>query len=153
MNNAEDQKRAAATRTVPTRTWFIAIPAKPPADDDRLDGMDAFITELNNAPAAERARCILDPCYAKQKFAEWGGFYLEGEGPYPGFEPIPASTVIRVYESEHSTVPPRHRSKRDEQVVIILDNRENQLRTPTWRCTYTPYSTATRAATQNPQPS
>jgi hypothetical protein len=103
--------------------------------------MNDFVIALRNAPQEERDRVILDPCYAKQKFAEWGGFFVEGHDPAWDSRAIPASTVIRVYESEHQGVPPKHRKKRDEQVVIILDSREDNNHTPTWRCTYSPYAT------------
>ncbi len=139
----------------PTRQWCIrnSQGALEPADDDRRHGLDAFITWLRTvATQAEKDRCILDPCYAKQKFAQWGSFYLEGDDPSADYKAIPAITVFRIYDSEHQGVPPRHRKKRDEQVVIIVNSQEDPGITATWRCTYSPYSTTGLAAKDRTRP-
>lgn len=138
MNNPDDKRNAALTLPPPRRSWFT--PSNQPDNQNRVDGLSDFIRALRAAPPTERERCVLDPCYAKQKFAEWGGFYVEGQDPQWNSRAIPASTVFRMYDSEPSTVPPRHRKKRDEQVVLVLDNQEDLATTGTWRCTYSPYA-------------
>ena len=150
MNNPDDQTNAAAAADPPpTLRWFIETspatnpPTYQPHDSHRLNGLTTFVNNLKNvATPEERNRCIFDPCYAKRKFADWGGFYLEGDHPTWDALAIPASTVFRVYESDEKTVPPRpprNRPKRDEQVIIVLENKEILDSTPTWRCTYSPY--------------
>jgi hypothetical protein len=134
----QENRRKCKGSANPTRTWLDAHDE--PNDKDRIDGMNEFIRQLNDpANQGERPKCVGDPDYAKCKFAEWGGFYLEGEGPFPGLKPIPSATVFNVYEP---TTERKEKRNRDKEVVVVLSDPNvttSEAYEYTWRCTYTPY--------------
>lgn len=117
-----------------------AMPLAPRSWDNnahRLDALKTFITNLANKD--ERQKCCSSPRYAKRKFAEWGGFLIEGATPPPGIEPIPKNTKFLVHR--HGS----NRLRRDKRVVIVLpwesgDETEKLLDVGLWRCSYTPYA-------------
>jgi hypothetical protein len=106
----------------------------------RQDATWDFCRKMLNK--TERARCVKDHCYAKQRFAEnW--FYLEGD-PNATLPAIPASTEFRVYD------PNTDITKGDELVTIMLPLDGTPVpplpRTTipiedVWRCTWFPYVT------------
>ena len=145
MAQGDNQQKCEGARANPRRTWIDTDPNVERADADRIAGMEDFVNQLNDpANKDERDKCVADPHHAKCKFAEWEGFYLQGEGPFPGFEPIPTATVFNVYEPTTERDTGRNR---DKEVVIILDPIVDPNAPPvdpeayeyTWRCTYTPY--------------
>jgi hypothetical protein len=123
--------RGETARPVPTRSWTN--------DKHQLEGLENFKKNMPIDPKdPERQRCVNDPQHAKEMFALWGEFYLQGEGPFPNLDPIPTTTVFNVYEP---TTERKTGRNRDKEVVLILDdpNVDRESTDYTWRCTYTPY--------------
>jgi hypothetical protein len=132
MAQEKDQEPAGENaRPNPTRSWTN--------DKHQLEGLEKFKNNMGTDPTdPERKKCVAEPQYAKEMFALWGEFYLEGEGQYPGLDPIPTTTVFNVYEPRTERKTKRNR---DKEVVLILADPavDNESTDYTWRCTYTPY--------------
>jgi hypothetical protein len=107
----------------------------------RANATRAFCEHMENLSEAERSIYTAVPPTpdglrrARELFARLGDFQLEENGPIPNIEPIPTTTVFRVYEPDN----------RDDLVTIVLPPK-GDLPPVTlfaardyYRCTYWPY--------------
>ncbi len=92
--------------------------------------------DLYTCPKPDAAQETIASNNAKQKFAELGGFYLQGAADIPsGVKPIPEKVTFRVYEFEPF-------DKRDDIVTFVLPkpgSGPRELPSYYYRCSYWPY--------------
>jgi hypothetical protein len=105
------------------------------------DGKDKFSDKWKTLSNGDRKKIIKHPGLARQRFAEWGGFYLEEDPNRPrNAKPIPLEAEFRVLDGSIM-------ADRQNLITLVLRDRQtaDQIKQEIpddkmiWQCTYNPY--------------